>query len=147
MVKTVSKRYYFIVDANTLLHFYIVMHVHLVLFVCHKFFMKLITFLFLKVTAEETPESNRPFKIQVKSRLTLSKLYLLWQFFAKKEFWLKTKLCNIFRSINATKMPRPVLESTYNTSITKRSVWNVTTALAIFACCLFFLAVLTFKML
>ena len=57
--------------------------------------------------------SERTSKIKIKSPGHFLKFCLCQQLFAFKTFCMETRLYNIFKSKNATKLARPILKSSY----------------------------------
>ena len=58
-------------------------------------------------------DSERTFKIKVKSDLTVSKILLTPAVIAFKEFCMEMRLSNIFKTANVTKLNKAILISSY----------------------------------
>ena len=83
--------------------------------------MKLATFSSAKKTENETKpmrDSGSTSKIKVRARRTFFKI-LCQQLFAFKKYYMETRLHNIFESKNATKLTKPIIESSYKVLLDK----------------------------
>ena len=58
-------------------------------------------------------DSQRTFKIKIRSRWTFSKFCLRQQLFAFKPSCMEKRLSNIFKTIHATKLTKAILKSSY----------------------------------
>ena len=79
-------------------------------------FVKLITFSSAKKTKNKTKpmrDSESTSKIKTKSRWTFSKFSLCQRLFAFNRYFMETRLYNIFKSKNATKLTKTIIESPY----------------------------------